>query len=168
MSANAHRLIPFAGAAAIFALDRVTKIWIERTVSAWDIIAVIPGLFNIIHSENTGMAFSLLADADPMIRKLVLIGLAGAVLCFVVWMLWKSTGRLQRAALSLVLGGASGNLYDRIVRGSVTDFLDFYFGDFHWATFNFADSAITIGAILIALELFWNPEQKTAASCSPK
>ncbi|MEZ5355987.1 MAG: signal peptidase II [Bryobacteraceae bacterium] len=165
---TASRLLPFAAAAAIFALDRVTKIWIQQTVTLWDVIPVIPGLFNIIHSENTGMAFSLLADSSQAVRTVILIGFAGAVLCLVVWMLWRAVDSVQKTALTLVLGGASGNLYDRIVRGSVTDFLDFFWRDHHWATFNIADSAITAGALLIALELFRKPEPKAAASCSPK
>jgi len=162
------RLPAFVAAIAIFVLDRLTKIWVRQAVSAWDVIPVIPGLFNIIHSENTGMAFSLLADSSAAVRAVVLIGFAGAVLFFVVWLLWRAEDQLQRAALSLVLGGASGNLYDRIVHGSVTDFLDFYLGSYHWATFNVADSAISIGAVLIALELFRKPATKAAVPCSPK
>jgi signal peptidase II len=79
-------------------------------------------------------------------------------------MLWQASGLRQRTALALVFGGAVGNLYDRLVRGSVTDFIDWYVGQYHWATFNLADAAITTGACLVALELFRKPA--AATSCS--
>ncbi|MEZ5399333.1 MAG: signal peptidase II [Bryobacteraceae bacterium] len=168
MTAEQARLIPFALSSVVFAADRLTKVWIVANLSLWDVIPVIPGLFNIIHSENTGMAFSLLQDAPEAVRTTVLIGFAGAVLCVVAWMLWKAETRWQRIALALVLGGALGNLYDRIVRGSVTDFLDVFAGTVHWPTFNVADSAITVGALMIVFELLRSPAPKTAPSCSPK
>ncbi len=148
------RLTPFLYALAIFIADRATKFWIDTRVNSFDIVPVIPGFFNLIHSENRGMAFSLLADAAPGLRSIVLIGVSIVVLGFVLTMLWQAAARLQRVALTLVLGGALGNLYDRIMRGSVTDFLDLYLGDSHWPTFNVADSAITIGALLLAFDLF--------------
>ena len=140
-------------AMCVFGVDRVTKMWIDAKVGPWDVLPVIPGFFNIIHSENRGMAFSLLADAPESVRSLVLVGISGAVLLFVAVMLWQAGRGLERLALTLVMGGAMGNLWDRIFRGSVTDFLDFYIGEYHWATFNVADSAITIGAILLAWEM---------------
>jgi signal peptidase II len=141
-------------ALCVFGLDRLSKTWVQQRLSAWDVWTVIPGFFNIVRSENRGMAFSLLADAPEGVRLILLVGLSGFLLCLVVYMLWHAQQRLQRLALLLILGGALGNLYDRILRGSVTDFLDFHIGDYHWATFNIADSAITVGAILMAAELW--------------
>jgi len=151
---NTRRLAgPLALALAILIADRASKAWIERHISAWDIWPVVPGWVNIIHAENPGMAFSLLSTASPGVRAVVLIGLATAVLVIVAVMLWRSTEVLERWALALVMGGAVGNLWDRLARGTVTDFIDFYWGDWHWATFNVADSAISVGAIALALFL---------------
>lgn len=151
-----RRLLPFLLSAALFVVDRLSKVWIDRNIGAFDTWAIIPGFFNIIHAENRGMAFSLMADWTSAWRGLFLIGVSSAVLIFVVVMLWQAKTLLQRSALTLVLGGAAGNLYDRVVRGSVTDFLDVYVGDYHWPTFNVADSAITVGALLLVSELIWS------------
>jgi len=147
------RLTPFLISLLLFAADRVTKIWIDRNIGAFDTWTVIPGFFNIIHAENRGMAFSLMADWSSAWRSVFHIGVSAAVLLMVAVMLWQAQTRLQRGALALVLGGAAGNLYDRVARGSVTDFLDFYAGGYHWPTFNIADSAITVGALLLVFEL---------------
>jgi signal peptidase II len=154
----AARLLPYAIAAVVFLADRVTKALIERHVSVWDTYTVIPGFFDIIHSENPGAAFSLFANAHSEWRTFFLVGIAAGALVLIAVLLWNPRGRLGdsrllRAALSLILGGAAGNLYDRVVRGTVTDFLDFYIGDVHWPAFNVADSAITIGAVLVLLDV---------------
>ena len=144
-------------AAVIFAVDRATKIWIQSSFSEFDVWTVIPGLLDIVHSENPGMAFGMLADHDSPWRALLLIGVSLAILIFLARLLWKSdnAGKRQPVALALVMGGAMGNLYDRILRGSVTDFIDIHVSGYHWPTFNVADSAITVGAILLALDLWF-------------
>ena len=153
------RFPAFLVAAAIALLDRLTKLWIEANVSLFDQHTVIPGFFDIIHSENRGMAFGLFHESDGPLRHVVLIGAAAAILVVVSVMLWRvpvpvpRDQRLLRLALVFVLGGAIGNLYDRIFRGSVTDFLELHVGRYHWPTFNVADSAITIGAALLLLDL---------------
>lgn len=161
------RAVPFSIAAIIFVLDMVTKRLIERYVSLWDVHVVIPGFFQIIHTKNPGAAFSLLADSDSLTRAIVLIGFSLALLVFIAYMLWQATRPgsgepwTSRTGLALVLGGAAGNVYDRIAYGEVTDFLDVYIGSYHWPTFNVADSAITIGAGLILLNL-WRQRRQTA------
>lgn len=150
------RLLPFLLAAALFLADRSSKVWVGRNLGAFDTWVIVPGFFNLIHAENRGMAFSLMADWTSAWRELFLLGVSSAVLLLVARMLWQANTPLQRAALTLVLGGAAGNLYDRVVRGSVTDFLDVYLGDYHWPTFNVADSAITVGALLLVSELLWS------------
>jgi signal peptidase II len=162
-----HLTGPLALSAAILAADRASKIWIDKHVSAWDIVPVIPGLVNIIHAENPGMAFSMLATASPGVRSFVLIGMATAVLAIVVVMLWRSTLKAERWALALVLGGALGNLWDRIASGTVTDFVDVYYKDWHWATFNVADSAISVGAVLLALSMLISPPQPASQAEAP-
>jgi signal peptidase II len=110
--------------------DRVTKLGIQRSFTAADILPVIPGILNIVHAENPGAAFSMLADASPLIRKLVLIGLSTTVLAIVGVLLWRSPNSpngiresLMRVGLTLVFAGALGNLIDRVFRGTVTDFI---------------------------------------------
>ena len=152
------RLTAFGLSAAVIALDRVTKLWVEAAISPYEAIPVIPGFFDLIYTRNRGIAFGLFADAQGHLRPVLLIGVALAVLCAVAVLIWRLPGRPEPqhrwlpVALGLIFGGAAGNLYDRIVHGSVTDFLDVYIGDWHWPAFNVADSAITTGALLLVLE----------------
>lgn len=139
--------------AAVIALDRTTKIYVERNVSFWDTHVVIPDVFNIVHTQNRGAAFGILADAPDLVRGVVLIGLSLVVLVFIARQLWTCRETSMQVALALVLAGAAGNLYDRIVRGSVTDFLQVFLGSYEWPSFNVADSAICVGACLLALDL---------------
>ena len=160
---NVPRHLPhhWAGLAltiAVVALDRVTKLWIEAKLGVYDTHEVIPGLFSIVHSENRGMAFGLGNDGATWFTRAILIGVSVAVLGALAYGVWHgkragSSGKATEAwALFLVAGGAIGNLYDRILRGSVTDFLDVYVGSYHWPTFNVADSAITIGALILVIQ----------------
>ena len=160
------RLLAYGLTGVVVLLDRLTKIWIQHNVALWDRILVIPGLFDIIHTENSGMAFGLMNEGASSWRTILLVGVAGVVLVAVAVLIWRLPGRMpahQRftpAALGLILGGAIGNVYDRAVQGSVTDFLDVYIGRHHWPAFNVADSAITIGAALVALELILSPAER--------
>ena len=145
---------------ALFVADRLTKALIESRVSAWESLEVIPHFFSIVHTQNRGAAFSLLADSDGPMRAFLLIGFAALVSVLVAWMLAQSlrAGSTQtqmlRIGLALVLGGAAGNLFDRVAKGSVTDFLLFYIGPYQWPAFNLADSAISVGAGLILLDMW--------------
>lgn len=152
----------------ILVIDRLTKSIIESRVGFWDHHVVIPGLFSIIHTRNPGAAFSILADASEAVRSLVLIGLSSVVAITVGVMLWRSLAPQDsqsswiRVALALVLGGATGNLYDRIFHGSVTDFLLFYWRDYQFPVFNIADSAITVGAALLLIDFAISGKKVTA------
>src|SRR5437763_11918459 len=142
-------------AAVIFALDRLTKRIIEARFSVFDTHTVIPGFFDIVHARNRGAAFSMFADSTSPWRPFFLIGLSLAALVLVAGIL-RNASRLDRPTaigLSLILGGALGNVFDRIVSGAVTDFLDFYVGEMHWPAFNLADSAIVIGSSLLLIGL---------------
>jgi len=158
-------LTPYALASMVFALDRLTKRIIESRMSVFDTHTVIPGFFDIVHARNRGAAFSIFADSTSPLRPFLLIGLSLAALILVAGILRKASSMDKPTAigLSLILGGALGNVFDRIVSGAVTDFLDFYIGTLHWPAFNVADSAIVIGSGLLLLSLL-RPKQQPAGA----
>lgn len=150
-------------AAALFALDRWSKVWITESLELYQSEPVIAGFFNLVHARNTGIAFSLFADAGPLVREWFLPLLTLAAIVFVLALFWRYEGGLRgRTALALILAGAAGNLYDRLVYGYVTDFLDVYVGSYHWPAFNVADSCITVGAVVLLLDSALNPDPKPA------
>ncbi|MBZ5581098.1 MAG: signal peptidase II [Acidobacteriia bacterium] len=150
-------------AAAVFALDRLTKWLIETYVSALDTYRVIPGFFDIVHTQNRGVAFGLFNDSTSEWRTVVLIVISATALALVGALLWNSSrmDRLTVIGLGLILGGAAGNVFDRVAWGRVTDFLEFYIGQYHWPTFNVADSAIVVGSGLLLLDLL-KPKREAA------
>jgi signal peptidase II len=158
-------ITPYALASIVFALDRLTKRIIESRMSVFDTYTVIPGFFDIVHARNRGAAFSMFADSTSPWRPFFLIGLSLAALILVAGILRKASNLDKPTAigLSLILGGALGNVFDRIVSGAVTDFLDFYVGALHWPAFNVADSAIVIGSGLLLLSLL-RPKQQPAGA----
>lgn len=137
--------------------DRITKLLIRHTMQSFDTISMIPGWLRVVHAENPGAAFGVLAQGNPILRNIVLIGISGAVLVFVFSALWSRSVAFRSATtrygLALILGGAMGNLSDRIFRGTVTDFIEVYHGSWTFPAFNVADSAITVGAVLLVLDL---------------
>jgi signal peptidase II len=159
------RLTTLVVAGSVFVLDRITKVWIENNVSAYDSYNVIPGFFDIVHTKNRGAAFGMFAEGDSQVRTFLLIGVSLAVLLFISVILFRpsrsgaATSRLTLYGLSLVMGGALGNIYDRIIHGMVTDFLEFYLGEYRFAAFNIADSAITVGAGLLILDMWLTRKQ---------
>jgi len=142
-------------AIAAILLDRVTKVIIEHTLPSNDSVNVIPGFFQITHVHNRGAAFGLFADSTSEWRTALLVGFSTIALGVVAYLLWKSDHSLPSTAigLSMILGGAVGNLWDRVARGQVTDFLHFYIGEHVWPDFNVADSCIVIGAVLLMVEI---------------
>ena len=155
------RFSPFLIAAMIFILDRVTKLMVRQRVGSWDNFPVIANFFSIVHTENRGAAFGMFQDSTSFLRPLFLVALAVGVMGFITVLLLKpSKGGLTatwtlRLGLALVLGGAMGNVYDRIMRGAVTDFLEFYFGGYTFPAFNVADSAITAGAAFLLIDMWF-------------
>jgi signal peptidase II len=143
-------------AVAVLAADQATKYAVERLTLPGTSRALIPGLLNIVHTSNPGVAFGLLAESQMPWRAPLLIVFAVAVIGLIAWLLVteRAGGRLGEYGMTLILGGAAGNVLDRISRHSVTDFIDCYVGRYHWYTFNVADSAIVLGAMLVVLELF--------------
>jgi signal peptidase II len=138
-------------ALVVIALDQATKLVVDASMAIGDDIAIIPGFMSLVHVRNRGVAFGMLGGLPDPWRPLVLIALALAMVAVLAWML-RETPReepAQRLALALVVGGAIGNLYDRIRYGEVIDFLDVYVSGWHWPAFNVADSAITVGCGLL-------------------
>jgi signal peptidase II len=139
----------------VFVLDRWTKYMVETTLSFTDTKTVIPHFFDIVRSQNPGVAFGLFAQSDLKFRAVILIGFS--VLAIVV--LGVLLTRIRRwdrptgLGVALIFGGALGNVYDRLHAGTVTDFLDFYIRSHHWYTFNLADTAICTGAGLLILSM---------------
>lgn len=143
--------------ALVFAADQKTKTMVERRIPARAVVPVIPGLFNLINTQNSGAVFGVFNDSSAWWKTPLLIGVSITLLVVVVALVLK-TPKLHwttDVGLALVLGGALSNLYDRIRAGKVEDFLDFYFRSYHWAAFNVADSAIVVGTALIILQVLF-------------
>lgn len=137
----------------VFAFDRWTKHLVETRLAPYGSYVVIPGFFDIVRSENTGVAFGLFTNAESQYKVALLIIFSIGALAMLAWLLWRNRGSepYSQLAIALIFGGALGNVFDRIRFGSVTDFLDFYAGSYHWYTFNVADTSISIGAGLLLL-----------------
>jgi signal peptidase II len=150
--------------ALVIVLDRLSKIWITRHVELGHAITVIPKVFRITHVLNDGAAFSLFADsATPEHVRWALIAFStlAALAVLIVLLRMGRSFTLTTLALSLVLGGAVGNDYDRIRFASVVDFLEVHIFSYHWPDFNVADSAIVTGACLLLLDALL-PKKKSA------
>ena len=145
----------FLIALLVVALDRLTKWTIAHRLTLHDSISVIPGFFRIVHAENPGAAFGLFADSPSDWKIGLLILFSIVALMIVATMLWKNSHRMTTTGigLALILGGALGNLWDRLISKRVVDFLVFYIGEHQWPAFNVADSAIVVGAGLLVLEI---------------
>lgn len=139
----------------VVALDQATKVMVRAALPLYESVEIIPGLLNFTHVRNTGAAFGLLNSADIPYKTVLLSLIAGAG--FVGIALYSMTlpreQVMARVGLALVLGGAAGNLIDRIVEGSVVDFVDVFWGPYHFWAFNVADSAITVGVTIMLLDM---------------
>lgn len=149
---------------ALVALDQATKYIIARTVDLYESITVIPGFFNITRIHNKGAIFGTFSQANNKLVFALLTAASLAALALVVYYFFKTPAadKLMKIALTLIMAGALGNQFDRLIRGHVIDFLDFYVGKAHWPFFNAADSCITIGACLMLVILF-----RRKPECSP-
>ena len=150
----------------VIGLDQISKQLIESSFLVFETVPVLP-FMNLTLAYNEGAAFSFLSDQGGWQRWLF-VGLALVVTAvLVVWLSrLQPRERLVAVALSLVIGGAVGNLIDRILFGHVIDFLDFYYGQWHWPAFNIADSAITIGVVLMFVDVLFGSSGETEAKCS--
>ena len=147
---------PLGVAFAVFVIDLLTKTYFESTYYLCESRPV-TSFFNLVLAHNYGAAFSFLADSGGWQRYFfAAIAIVAVVVCLKL-MISHAREKLFCLALALILGGAIGNLFDRIIYGYVIDFLDFYYGYWHWPAFNIADSAIVLGAGLLIVDSFLRP-----------
>jgi len=159
------RTYNFLIAFAVLLLDRVTKRVVARDISLHDSITVIKRVFYITHVENRGAAFGIFNDSPSEWKIGLLVLFSIVALVIVSALLWRSSHAMTTSAigLSLILGGALGNLWDRLLSGRVVDFLLVYIGSYQWPAFNVADSAIVIGSGLLLISLL-RPKQQPAGA----
>jgi signal peptidase II len=157
------RLLHAALALAIAAADQAAKAWAARALSGEPPLEVIPGLFRLVLVRNTGALFGMFQGLAEPLRVLLFVALPAAVIAALCWLAWRTPAaeRGAHAAYALLLGGALGNLIDRLRLGHVVDFLDFYVTGprgvaHHWPAFNLADACICLGIALLALAS-WRP-----------
>jgi signal peptidase II len=144
--------------AGILALDRWTKLLVQSRILFDESVSIIDGFFNITYVRNTGVAFGIFSSISSPVKSILLSAFAAlaAVLVIAYSLRTPLENRWLHIAMALILGGALGNLYDRLAYGYVIDFLEFYFRTYRWPSFNIADSAISIGVILLAIEITRN------------
>lgn len=154
------RLATIAGLVVV--LDQVSKSIIVNRLSLYSSVPVIPGLFNLTYIQNPGGAFGFLAQQSSILRSIIF--LTGSLLAIgLVFYLYKNTPKtapLLATGISLILGGAVGNLIDRARFGKVVDFLDFYLDDLHWPAFNIADSAVSVGIVIFLFHILFKKMPK--------
>ena len=159
---KAHLLIAFA----VLFLDRLSKWGISQRIALHESVNIIPGFFRLTHVQNRGAAFGLFSESPSEYKVAVLVLFSLVALVVVSTLLWKNSHTLTTTGvgLALILGGALGNLWDRIVTGHVVDFLLFYVRSYQWPAFNVADSAIVVGAGLLVFEILFtkSPSQRSA------
>ncbi len=148
---------------AVLALDQVTKYLVDTKMLLHESVPVINGLFSITYIKNPGAAFGFLSGAHPLFRTVFFVGITVAAVLLIFYYIKKNTAEesLLTMSLSLIMGGAVGNLIDRVRFGEVIDFLDVYIGPHHWPAFNVSDSAISIGAVLLLLEMLRRRKERS-------
>jgi signal peptidase II len=147
----------------VLAADRATKFAIEHYTSEFFRFPVFSDIVILVHNQNPGIAFGVFSNSSsPWLAPLLLVSSA-LVIALLVWLLatGRAGGSLAHAGLALILGGAAGNALDRLIHGGVTDFLEVRLGTYRWPAFNVADSAISIGAVLVLVELLFGGRHRS-------
>jgi signal peptidase II len=146
--------------AVVVALDQATKLVVDRLMDLHESHQVIDGFLRLTYVRNRGAAFGILSDADLPFQAAVFSLLSLVALAAIAFYAWRlpAESRLPKSALALIMGGAVGNLIDRMRLGYVIDFVDAHLGPHHWPAFNVADSAITVGVVLLVLDMLWHPQ----------
>jgi signal peptidase II len=147
---------------AVLASDRATKFAVERYTSPFFRHSIVSDIVVLVHSQNPGIAFGVFSNSGSPWLTPVLVFCSAAVIVLLVWMIVtrRAGGALVQCGLALILGGAAGNALDRVIHGGVTDFLEVRLWKYIWPAFNAADSAITIGAVLVLFELVFGERQR--------
>jgi signal peptidase II len=147
----------------VLAADRATKFAIEHYTSEFFRFPIFSDIVFLVHNQNPGIAFGVFSNSSsPWLAPLLLVSSA-LVMALLVWLLatGRAGGSLAHAGLALILGGAAGNALDRLIHGGVTDFLEVRLGTYRWPAFNVADSAISIGAVLVLVELLFGGSHRS-------
>lgn len=147
-------------AGAVIVLDQLTKYLVVQRFKLHENITVIPGFFDLTYVRNPGAAFGILAGAQGSWRVAFFIVVSLAALAVIIILIRTSHDRLPLMAFALIGGGAVGNLIDRVRFGEVVDFIEWYYRSYHWPTFNIADSAITVGVALLAIDMLFPKKQE--------
>ena len=148
MSSKTKRVVVLLAVIVVF--DQLTKVIVDRTMPRHHSIPIIDAFFNLTYVRNTGAAFGIFAGSAEIFRRPFLILVSVVAIGFILVTLKRlpDTAKGIITALAFILGGAIGNLIDRVIHGEVIDFLDFFWGDYHWPAFNLADSFITVGVMI--------------------
>jgi signal peptidase II len=146
--------------AAVIVLDQATKQVVDHFMALHESHEVVDGFLSLTYVRNRGAAFGILSDAELPFQAALFSLLSLAALAAIALYAWRlpASSRLPRTALALIMGGAVGNLVDRMRLGYVIDFVDAYLGPHHWPAFNVADSAISVGVVLLVLDMLWHPQ----------
>jgi len=154
----------------VFILDQISKRWAISTLKGRSSVDVIKGFFDFRYVENPGAAWGIFGSVDDSIRKPFFVIVSIIAILFIIYFFIKvrKEQRVLSVAISLILGGAFGNFYDRVLNSYVVDFIHWFYKDYHWPTFNVADSAITVGVILMIIHMLFLEEKKTSSDQSEK
>ncbi len=149
----------------VFVSDQLSKYFIRETMKLFDSIVVIKDFFRITYIENTGISFGLLGGADNPVKRWILVAIVSiaAIMIIVYWILNMKNSFLFNLSCGLIVGGATGNLTDRILKGSVTDFIEVGYKDLTWPVFNMADTFVTIGVILFVVYYLFYERREDAS-----
>jgi signal peptidase II len=158
---KAHLKLFLPLATGVVVLDQLSKAAVSLTLKMYEVRPLIPGVLNLTRVHNTGAAFGLLAGQPSILRTILFLGVSLLAMGMVLWMVFRlpPDQQLEHVALSMIFGGALGNVIDRVRLGEVIDFIDVYYGSYHWPAFNVADSGITIGVMLVVCRLFFANER---------
>jgi len=157
--------VPIVSALLLGAVDQASKVWAVRVLPLYEPREIVQGVFGLVHVRNTGVAFSMLSSLDhrwvhPLLILATVLAM-GAVLAYIAYLPCRGAAPV---GLGLILGGAIGNLIDRARLGYVVDFLDMYWRGHHWPTFNVADVGISIGVVLLLIDMAFTPKESADAS----
>jgi len=150
----------------VLILDQLTKYFVEKKILLYETIRVIPGFFNLTHVRNKGAAFGIMSSVPDIWRSLFFVSVTTVAVIVLAVLIRTSKERFSVIGFSLIVSGAVGNLIDRLRYNEVVDFIQWYVSSYYWPSFNIADSAISIGVALLAIDMVFNKPEGSYASHS--